>query len=186
MLLYASPDSDRIAQKLTNAAPRAFGSFRMFEEPVNSQGLFEWNAAINEGLDLFSNANKKSKKAQSYVTLIANANNDLINSIKGMYTIVFGPAVNETEVSAENMHVRWNYKQQAVAVLERVQVDMTKIMTEIKASKVKLAEKDTLLELARYIHNYAETAVASIDFKFTTERKFKASIPQDRSWILRR
>lgn len=185
-LLHASPDSDRIAQKLTNAAPRAFGSFRMFEEPVNSQGLSEWNAAINEGLEVFNNANKKSKKVQIYVTRIGNANNDLINSIKGMYNIVFGPAIQEDEISAENMHVRWNYKQQAVAVLERVQADMAKLMAEIKAGKVKLAEKDTLLELARYLHNYAQNAVASIDFKFTTERKFKASIPQDRSWILRR
>src|SRR5579871_479677 len=185
-MLYGSPDSERIVQKLTNAAPRAFGSFRMFEGPVNPQGLSEWNAAINEGLDLFNNANKKSKKAQEYMTLIGNANNDLINSIKGMYNIVFGPAASENEISAENMHVRWNYKQQAVAVLERIQVEMTKLMTEIKSGKMKLSEKDILLELARYIHNYAQNAVASIDFKFTTERKFKASIPQERSWILRR
>src|SRR5438105_513473 len=102
VMLHGSPDSDRIAQKLTNAAPRAFGSFRMFEGPINPQGLFEWNAAINEGLDLFSNANKKSKKSQMYVTLIGSANNDLINSIKGMYNIVFGPAAHEDEISAEN------------------------------------------------------------------------------------
>lgn len=185
-MLDGSPNSDRIAQKLTNAAPRAFGSFRMFEGPINAEGLAEWNAAINEGLDLFSAANKKSKKSQTYAITIGNANNDLINSIKGMYNIVFGPARNEAEISAENMNIRWNYKQQAVTVLDRIQADMTKLMAEAKSNKMRLAESDILLELARHIHNYAQNAVASIDFKFTTERKFKFSIPQDRSWVLSR
>lgn len=183
VMLHASYDSDRIGQKLSNAAPRAFGSFRMFEDPVNQTGVAEWNAAVNEGLDLFSQANKKSTKAQTYIAKISNANNDLVNSIKGVYNVVFLPAVGLDKIPADNMQASWNYKQQAVAVFERIQNQMAALIAEVKSNNVKLEEKDIILELAGYISSYAQNAVASIDFKFTTENKFKASIPQDRPWI---
>jgi hypothetical protein len=191
--VHSSPDAQRIGTLLSDAGPKAFGSFRMFENSVNEEGLRQWNGAISEGLEIVERSNKNNKQAREYVERISKANNELINSIKGLYNVVFLPASRADVIAAQQMQMYWDYKNKMVAVLEQIQQDMADIKKQLqdlktasaitKMFKSTIAEKDVLIELVSYIAVYAQNAVASVDFKYTTNAKFKASIPQERSWV---
>jgi hypothetical protein len=175
-IIQASYDSDRTAQRLSNAAPRAFGSFRMFEKAVNPQGLSEWNTAIADAIEIVRKMNKNSRELQGFIDSILNANSRLIETIKGLYDVVFYPATLEKNVPSSQIAYRWNYKVDAIELLQSVQEKMKNLSISIKESS--LLEKEILIELVSYLASYAENAIASVDFKYSTDKKFKASIPE--------
>lgn len=173
----ASPDSDRIGSKMSNAAPKAFGTFKMFDQPVNEQGLVEWYAVIEEGFEIVRKANKKNKELEKYITRIVNANNDLVNGIKGVYKQSFVPFASSDEVSSEQKFASWNYKNKVITLLNGTKNDMVNLIKTLKKSKIfssKIDEKDVLIELAHYVSMYADNALASIDYKLSTDPKLKS------------
>lgn len=173
--LYASYDSDRIAQKLSNAAPKAFGSFRMFEDAINQQGLSEWNAAIEEGNELVKLANKKNSNAIGYTVRIKEANDRLVKSIKDAYDNMFFPYVGQDQLSREEVGYNITYQEQFRAIFNAIKDDMASLIQAVSKTKFlqsSIAEKDIIIELASAISNYAETAMASIDYKLSADKKF--------------
>lgn len=185
--LNSTYDSDRIAQKLTNAAPKAFGSFRMFNTKIDEQGLVEWDAVINEGLNLVKQANKNSKKSQAYCTRIINANNDLVNTIKFAYNVMFLPHENKERLSAQESRIVLENKQKFMILFTKIQNDMADLIKEVRAKglfKSSIMEKDILIEIANYISSYADNAIGSMDFKLSTENKVSADT--ERPWVARR
>ncbi len=160
--LYGSIDSDRIEQKLAYAAPKAFGSFMMFKDRINPQGLDEWNAAIDEGKNIVIVANKKSKKVQNYSRRIDNANNELINAIKLAYNTMFMPFTNVDALSNEQVVANLRHKKKFTALFAKIKDDANQLKKEIKKSK--LSEGNVADVLAVYIANYADNAMNSLDY----------------------
>lgn len=160
--LYGSINSDRIDQKLTNAASKAFGSFIMFKNRIDSQGLYEWNAAIEEGENMVIAANKKNKKVQGYCKRINNANNELVNTIKLTFNTMFMPFLSQDKLSPQDMANNVNYQTQFTTIFLRIKDEMAKIKQEMK--RAKLAEKDVIISLASYISNYADNAINSMEY----------------------
>jgi len=173
--LYASYDSDRIAQKLSNAGPRAFGSFRMFDAAINPQGLSEWNAVIKEGTELVRLANKNSSTAANYIGRINEANNNLLEGIKNVYDNMFLPYVGQNQLSREEVGYNINYQAQFRGIFSAIKNDMASLIKEVSKTKFlqsSIAEKEIIIELASAISNYADNAIASIDYKLSAEKKF--------------
>lgn len=182
--LNSSYDSNRIAQKLTEVAPKAFGSFKMFDKPLNEVGAIELNAVILEGLALVQKANKNSKKSQEYSTRIIDAHNDLINAIKLTYNLIFLPYENKGRLSGHESKMILNEKNKCVARFSEIQDNMAKLIKEVKDKKLfrsGIAEKDILVEIANYISSYADNALGSIEYKLSTENKVSADTT--RPWV---
>jgi hypothetical protein len=165
--LYGSIDSDRIDRQLSNAAPKAFGSFMMFKDRINPQGLDEWNAAINEGKDVIATANKKSKKVLEYCKRIDDANNELINTIKLTYNMMFMPFVAVNKLSDEQLIENLRSKKKFIGIFANIKDNMEQLRKKMK--KDKLAEGDTADSLATYLANYADNAMNSIDYWVSTK-----------------
>lgn len=190
-ILYGSIDSDRIERKLSNAAPKAFGSFMMFKDRINSQGLDEWNAAIDEGKEVVATANKKSKRVLEYCKWIDNANNELINTIKLTYNTMFMPFVGVNKLSDEQLVDNLRAKKKFTALFAKIKDDMDQLRKEMKNAK--LVEGDTADLLAIYLANYADNAKNSIDYWVSTKSsKFYISPlvldsdePSERGWKIK-
>lgn len=163
--IHGSADWDRLDQKLTNAAPRAFGNFMMFKDAVNPQGLAEWNAAIGEGKSLvkLANSNKKyQKKLNDYMRRIDNANNELINTIKLAYNSMFVPFVGITSLADGDRINNVNYKHKFEGIFLKIKNDMKALQQEVK--KYKFLHKDIISLLATYIVNYTDNAINSMEY----------------------
>lgn len=174
--LFGTPASERIAQKLTNAASQAFGSFKMFDNPIDAQGLSQWDAAIQEGIEIVLNANKKNENSvNKYIMRLINANNELVNTVKASYNSMFAPFAQQQTLPLEEIQRNLEKKARFSSALNKIKYDMEGLKKEVSANrlfKASIGEKDTLIELAYYIAAYAENAIASMDFKFSTENKF--------------
>ena len=179
-------ESERIAQKLTTAAPKAFGSFKMFSKPIDVEGIKEWDAVIMEGVALVQKANKNSKQAQQYSMRIIDANNSLINTIKLTYNIVFLPYENKGKLSSHESKIILNEKNKCVTLLTKIQDDMADLIKGIQSKKLfssAIVEKEILIEIANYISSYADNAIGSMEFRLSTENKISAN--SARPWVAR-
>lgn len=179
-------ESDRVAQKLTNAAPKVFGSFKMFSKPIDVVELKEWDAVISEGLAFVQAANKNSKKSQEYSKSIIDANNSLINTIKLTYNMIFLPYQNTGKLLSHESKIILNEKNKCTVLFTKIQDDMANLIKEIKSKKFfasDIVEKDVLIEIAKHIASYADNAMNSMEFKLSTENKISAD--SARPWVAR-
>lgn len=180
----ASPESDKIAQKLSNAASKAFGSFRMFSKPIDETGIIEWNNIIIEGLALVQMANKNSQKSQNYSKRIIDSNNDLTNTIKLAYNVIFLPYENKDKLSGHDSKIILNEKNKFITIFTKIKNDMANVIKKVnnkRLFKSSIAEKDILIEIATKISDYADNAMSSIDFRLSTENKISADTT--RPWV---